>query len=187
MPRIHITGASGTGTTTLGRDLAQRLRLPHHDADDFYWESTEPPFQRKRVETVRDRAVAAALDPRGEWILSGSVVRWALPEVAWFDLVVFLTLPGALRMARLRARETRRYGPERLGPDGDMHEASAEFLAWAERYDAAGLEQRSRALHEAWLQSVPCPVLRLDGDLSRTERVRRVCGGLGDRERAWME
>jgi adenylate kinase family enzyme len=27
--RIHITGASGSGTTTLGRDVAQRLRIPH--------------------------------------------------------------------------------------------------------------------------------------------------------------
>jgi adenylate kinase family enzyme len=35
--RILITGASGCGTTTLGRALADKLRLPFFDVDDYYW------------------------------------------------------------------------------------------------------------------------------------------------------
>ncbi|MDJ0973997.1 MAG: AAA family ATPase [Planctomycetota bacterium] len=172
--RIHITGASGTGTSTLGRDLAQALELPHHDADTFFWEPTEPPFQQKRELAARDHLVADALSPDGAWILSGSIVRWAVPELAWFDLVVFLTVPAEVRLARLRARELERFGPERLGPGGDMHTTHLEFMAWAERYDTAGVEQRSLAVHEAWLGEVPCPVLRVDGDISRRDRVTRV-------------
>jgi NAD(P)-dependent dehydrogenase (short-subunit alcohol dehydrogenase family) len=35
--RIHVTGASGSGVTTLGRALADALALPHHDTDDYFW------------------------------------------------------------------------------------------------------------------------------------------------------
>jgi hypothetical protein len=41
MARIHILGASGTGTTTLGKALADRLNCPHFDADRFYWLPTD--------------------------------------------------------------------------------------------------------------------------------------------------
>jgi Shikimate kinase len=41
--RIHILGASGSGTTTLGRALAERLQYPHFDTDDSFWVPTDPP------------------------------------------------------------------------------------------------------------------------------------------------
>jgi adenylate kinase family enzyme len=40
--RIHLMGASGSGVTTLGRALAARLALPHHDSDDYFWLPTAP-------------------------------------------------------------------------------------------------------------------------------------------------
>ena len=33
--RIHILGAFGSGTTTLGRALAARLQYPYFDMDDY--------------------------------------------------------------------------------------------------------------------------------------------------------
>jgi len=41
--RIHILGASGSGTTTLGRALAERLQYPHFETDDYFWLPTAPP------------------------------------------------------------------------------------------------------------------------------------------------
>ena len=46
--RIHIFGASGTGTTTLGKSLAKRLDIPHLDTDDYYWGNTKIPYTEKR-------------------------------------------------------------------------------------------------------------------------------------------
>jgi hypothetical protein len=59
-------------------------------------------------------------------------------------------------------------------PGGDLYEASTEFLEWASHYETGGVEMRSRAMHEAWLRSLPCPVLRLEGDLSVAEALRRL-------------
>jgi hypothetical protein len=94
-------------------------------------------------------------------VVSGALTGWGNPLVPLLDLVVFVTLAPATRMARLRAREAKRYG-RRIEPGGDMARNHQVFLDWAEAYDTAGPDQRSRALHEEWLATLPCPVLRLD-------------------------
>jgi adenylate kinase family enzyme len=45
MNRIHIFGASGSGTTTLGKALANRLTIAFFDSDDYYWQKTDPPYR----------------------------------------------------------------------------------------------------------------------------------------------
>src|SRR5438128_874343 len=45
--RLHILGASGSGTTTLGRALAEGLQCPHFDTDDYFWLPTDPPFTQQ--------------------------------------------------------------------------------------------------------------------------------------------
>ena len=49
-PRIHITGASGFGVSTLGGALAARLGCAHLDTDDFYWLPTDPPYREVQGE-----------------------------------------------------------------------------------------------------------------------------------------
>ncbi|BDD11489.1 hypothetical protein FUAX_39210 (plasmid) [Fulvitalea axinellae] len=48
--KILIFGASGSGTTTLGKEIAKRAKFTHLDADDYYWKPTNPPseFHRKK-------------------------------------------------------------------------------------------------------------------------------------------
>lgn len=183
MARIVITGASGSGTTTLGPALADRLKHAHpyvtFDADEAFWVPTDPPFTTKRPLAERDRYVRSRLEHLGDWILTGSVVGWEWPRPAMdIDLVVFVLLPPELRMARLRAREIERYGEAALAPGGRMHDIHTGFLAWAARYDTAGLEQRSRTSHEAWLLTCRCPVLRIDGDMTVAQRVTLVADAL---------
>lgn len=58
--RVYITGAAGSGTSSLGRALAQRLCVPHLDTDDFFWAPTDPPFTTKRPVEERLALIAAA-------------------------------------------------------------------------------------------------------------------------------
>jgi adenylate kinase family enzyme len=46
--RIHILGASGSGTTTLGANLALRYRIKYLDTDSFFWIRSRVPFTEKR-------------------------------------------------------------------------------------------------------------------------------------------
>jgi adenylate kinase family enzyme len=178
--RIHIFGASGTGTTTLGRSLAARLGSAHFDTDDFFWLPTDPPYERARRPEERLRLMRAVLEPRDAWVLSGALCGWGDPLIPHFDLAVFLGLPSKIRMERLRARERGRFG-DALLPGGSMHRQHLEFLEWASSYDDGDLTVRSRRLHEAWITSLPCPLLGIEGDRTNDERIAIVMEALAPR------
>jgi adenylate kinase family enzyme len=107
-------------------------------------------------------------------LADSTAIGWGDPLIPEFQLVIFLVVPKEIRLARLRAREARRYGAEAVAPGGVLHEAHIEFLDWAGRYDEGGVEMRSRALHEAWLERLSGPVLTLEGDRSVTEQLSEV-------------
>ena len=175
--RIHITGASGTGTSTLARALATRLASQAFDTDDFYWTPSDPPFQNVRPVSDRLRLMDEMFLSRGDWVLSGSLHSWGKPVMTHVTHVVFLTLDPAIRLARLRQRERQRFGA-RIAPGGDMEGAYRGFLDWAMSYDDEGSSSRSRAAHEAWLQTLPQPVLRLDSGVPVDDLAGRVAAEL---------
>ncbi|MES2099683.1 MAG: AAA family ATPase [Pseudomonadota bacterium] len=164
---IHITGASGSGTSTLGAALATELGGVHLDADDYYWLPTAPPFLHKRPAAERLDLLLADLQAHPTCVLAGSVVGWGAALEDAFDLVVFLYLDAAIRLERLRRRET-----EQLG------HADPAFLAWAAQYDAGPPVGRSLAKHRAWLARRSCRVIELSGDLSVRARVAAVLQAL---------
>jgi uridine kinase len=168
--RVLITGASGSGTTTLGRALAQRLGASFFDADDYFWLPTSPPFKTKRDEESRLRLLSADLREAGLAVVAGSIMNWGAELEDGFTLIVFLTLDAEIRVARLRVRELALLG-----------RIDAEFLDWARQYDEGRLPGRSRARHERWLSERHCPVLRLDGDLATAERVDQVIEALSNK------
>ncbi|HXB95598.1 MAG TPA: hypothetical protein VNU70_10580 [Puia sp.] len=59
---LHLFGASGSGVTTLGHALSDRLGLPYFDADDFFWLPGDPPFTIKRPRDARNTSIRTALD-----------------------------------------------------------------------------------------------------------------------------
>jgi len=158
---VHVVGASGAGTTTLGRALAARLGAAHLDTDDFFWVPTDPPFEKIRERAERQALLGAALARESAWVLSGSLCGWGDVFIPRFDLVVFVWMAPEIRLARLRERERQRYGAA-IAPGGPRHAKFEAFLAWAAGYDEA-LEapERCRKLHEQWLAALPCPVVRI--------------------------
>jgi adenylate kinase family enzyme len=172
--RIHVVGASGAGTTTLGRALAVRLRAVHLDTDDFFWLPSDPPFEQIRPRAERQALLADALARHPAWVLSGSLCGWGDGFIPQFDLVVFMWLPPDVRLARLRRREAERYGTAAIAPGRPLHDKAEAFLAWAARYDDGEPVERSRAMHEAWLARLPCSVLRLMSVATVDEHVAAV-------------
>jgi adenylate kinase family enzyme len=160
---IHVTGASGSGTTTLGKHLADVLRCAYFDTDDYYWLPTDPPFQAKREMPGRLQLLHASLNTDDDWVLSGSVVGWGDPLIPLFTTVVFVETPTEIRLGRLRQREAIRFGSHAIAPGGHLYNHHREFLNWAAAYDEGGMAIRSRALHTAWLAQLNCPVIAVHG------------------------
>ena len=165
--RVLVTGASGSGTTTLGRALSEELKVAFFDVDDFFWLPTEPLYQQKRAPSARLSLFVEELAKVAHSVTSGSVIGWGGELENSFSLIVFLTLQHELRLTRLRQRETARFG-----------RANPEFLEWAAQYDAGKLDVNSRIGDEKWLSERSCPVLRIEGDSSVLEGVERVANAL---------
>ena len=164
--RIHIFGAAGSGTTTLGKSLSERLNIPHLDTDDYFWEDTEIPYTRKQEQTKRIELLKTDLEKYPEWALSGSLCGWGDFAIPMFTFAVFLWIPEDLRLSRLKEREVIHFGKEALAPGGWFHEHHTAFMEWAAQYDSAGTEMRSRALHEEWMKNLSCRLIRFEQPLS---------------------
>jgi hypothetical protein len=53
-----------------------------------------------------------------------------------------------------------------------------EFIEWASHYDDGTRGGRSLPRHEAWLKTLSCPVLRLDGTVPVSELVDGVLAAI---------
>ena len=102
--RINVVGTSGSGKTTVGRQIAARLALPCHEMDACFWgpdwTASEDEVFLRRIEAVCS----------GEsWVLDGNYqvsqdVKWQRCElVVWLDRPFFLTLVQVLKRAVSRS------------------------------------------------------------------------------------
>ena len=159
---IHITGASGSGVSSLGAAFSSLYGYKRLDTDDYFWVMEEPLYTIKR--DVNDRIAMLDNDIRSneKCVISGSLSGWGDVFIPRFDIVVFLYTPSKIRLERLAKREYEKFGG-RIMPGGDMYEAHLEFMEWAGDYDSGGVDMRSLALHNEWLNDLECPVIRADG------------------------
>ncbi len=174
---LHILGAPGSGVTTLGRALAERLNIPHFDTDDYHWFTDDAlPYRRRRNPDHRRQLLTKDLDACEGWVLSGALCGWGDVFIPRFEAVVYLWLPAEIRLARIQQRELARYGAERIGLGGDLHTVFEKFCAWAAAYDEDSGNIRSRARELEWLEQLTCPVLRMEEEMPLEEMVERVLG-----------
>lgn len=166
--RILVTGAAGSGTSTLAAALAERLDGTAVEADALYWLPTHPPYRHKRDAQPRLALARAALATPGPVVMAGSVMGWGLEVEDAFDMIVFLRVPTPVRLERLRAREIDRHGR--------IDEA---FIAWAAAYDDGTEEGRSLPLHLAWLAARGTHRITLAGPQTTEQQVARVVRELG--------
>jgi adenylate kinase family enzyme len=93
MRRVVVVGVTGSGKTTLARELGRRLQAPHIEVDALYW---EPGWSPAEVEVFRQRVAAATAGD--SWVADGNYSRtrdllWSRADtLVWLDYA----LPRAL-------------------------------------------------------------------------------------------
>lgn len=169
---IIIFGSSGSGTTTIGREVAKKLGFEHYDLDDYLWlKDTELPFTKTRPRDELTKLLMDNISCFPNFVMSGSMDSYNAPFVPLFDLAVLNSVPTETRIQRVNSRELARYG-NRILPGGDMYEGHQNFLKLIRSYDTDG--PMCRKTHEKWAATLPCPVLYTDGTDALKENVAKI-------------
>ena len=101
--RILILGRTGSGKTTLARELAASISVPHVELDSLYF---GPGFSTAPLPVLRERTATAVAAPR--WVTDGN--KRAVRDIVWprADTIVWLDYPVAVSLWRLGKRALRR-------------------------------------------------------------------------------
>lgn len=174
--RIHLLGGSGSGTSSLGIKLAEKLEIPHFESDDFFWQESEIPFTVKRTVEDRIKILEKTMDQNESWVISGSASEWGDSLLERSTLIVLIECDKEVRLDRIRKREKERFG-DRILPGNDMYKVHSDFLIWAAGYDTGDISMRSKASHLNWLEGAKCPVIEIKNDLFE-ESLDRIMSSL---------
>jgi adenylate kinase family enzyme len=156
--RILIYGVTGSGKTTLARQVAEITGLPWHSVDDeIGW---LPNWSERPRDEQRDLALRIASG--GKWVLDSAYGHWRDVILARTELIVALDYPRQLSLAWLLGRTARRIVTGELACNGNKESlrqvvSSDSIIAWHFRSFS-----RKRQQIVAW-QADPTapPVVRL--------------------------
>lgn len=147
--------------------------IKHLDADDYQWEVSDPPYQRRTSETWRRESLASDLRQHESWVLSGSIHYWGDTIFPTLDFVILVVTPQIIRLSRLLSREQEKFA-RRIAKGGDMYRTHEEFMRKAASYEAGDESVRSLARDKKWLKSLRCPTLCINGALSIAEILESI-------------
>jgi adenylate kinase family enzyme len=102
-PRIAVVGTTGSGKTTLAKQIAQSLNIPHIELDALHW---KPNWTEVPDEVFRGRVEQAIV--ADSWVTDGnySVVRDLLWQRA--NIIIWLDYSFPVTFGRLLRRTLRR-------------------------------------------------------------------------------
>jgi ATPase family protein associated with various cellular activities (AAA) len=97
--RILILGRTGSGKTTLAREVAAALDVPHVELDSLYF---GPDFSTAPLDLLRERTTAAIAGER--WVTDGN--KRAVRDLVWprADTIIWLDYPFYVSFWRLAKR-----------------------------------------------------------------------------------
>ena len=163
---IIVFGAPGAGSTTLGQELARVLGFLHLDLDHYFWRwDVEVPYTSHRSIPEMYDYIMADIERTQHFVISGSMGESSRGLFnSCFDMAVFITVPAAIRVDRLRSRTQLQFGA-RVLEGGDMYENNSKFIESSANYETNG----RLAAHEKWITELLCPIVRVDGTKNISE------------------
>lgn len=153
---IIICGLNGTGKSTLGKALAEKLHFYFIDIENLYFPKTNPNYIYASPHTREDVAERLLDEIRTyeNFILASVKGDYGEELYSFFQYAILLDVPRDIRLQRVRERSFQKFG-SRMLLGGDLFEQEEKFFRF--------VESRNENTVEEWVKSLKCPVMRIDG------------------------
>ena len=159
--RIVVIGMSGAGKTSVARQLAARMDVPHTELDSLFWGPDWTPVAASEFHELARSAVAGE-----RWVVDGNYSR--VRDIVWprAQMVVWLNLPFATVFSRVLVRTLRRATTGATLWKGNRESLGRTFfsresiLLWVlqnyhqRQRDFAALRASGRFAHLQWVELV---------------------------------
>lgn len=168
---IIVCGLNGAGKSTLGKALADKLEYRFIDVEDLYFPKTDPcyayasPRTRKEVEKL----LLDEMTAYENFVFASVKADYGERACRFFRYAVLIDVPRDIRLQRVKSRSFQKFG-DRMLPGGDLHEQEETFFDF--------VKSRAENTVEEWIQSLSCPIIRVDGTKPVEENVGLITGQL---------
>ena len=168
---ILICGLNGTGKSTLGRMLADRMRYEFIDNEDLFFPKADPSytFSSSRSEEDVIRLLEEKISENNRFIFAAVRGNYGDRLIASLDYIVLIEVPKQIRSKRVRDRSYQKFG-DRILPGGDLYDKENKWFSLT--------DGRPETYVTDWLETVNCPVIRIDGTMPVKENVDYLLSAL---------
>ena len=161
---ILICGLNGTGKSTLGRLLADRMEYEFIDNEDLFFPKADPSYTfsnpRSKEEVIR--LLEEKISRNNQFVFVAVKGDYGDRLIASLDYIVLIEVPKQIRSKRVRDRSYQKFG-DRILPGGDLYEKESKWFSLT--------DNRPDTYVTDWLETLDCPVIRIDGTLQIEENV----------------
>jgi adenylate kinase family enzyme len=162
---IRVFGLNGSGKSTVGAALAERLGYKHMDIEDYAFAPSDVTYANPRSHEEYVRLMLEDAEKYPQFVLSAVDEDFGEEITSRFALAVWLDAPHDVRMERVRRRSYTKFG-NRILEGGDLYEQEQKFFNFVASRSLSGVEQFANTL--------ACPVIKVDGTKSVSEIVDEI-------------
>ncbi len=171
---IIICGLNGTGKSTLGKALAEKLHFHFIDIENLYFPKTNPNYiyaSPRTREDVEERLLCE-IRTHENFILASVKGDYGEELYSFFQCAILLDVPRDIRLQRVKDRSFQKFG-NRMLSGGDLFEQEEKFFRL--------VESRNEDAVEEWVKSLKCPVIRIDGTKPIDENIDFIIALMQDK------